>query len=127
MTMKITPEDVKFIIDEYERLNDEEEQNARKFYADDDNTGFSYDYMTRDDMCRTITARFNETRGNEDEDAEQQNFATAVAVCEQWLNTEDGCILNGNAQYVNCARIFHRYGVRTELLDEWWRNTDHNY
>ena len=60
--MKITFEDVKFIIDEYERLNDEEVQNARNFYADDDNTGFSYDYMTRDDMCRTITVRFNNRR-----------------------------------------------------------------
>lgn len=57
--MELTLELVKRIVKEYERISDREAEKAMEFCCDDDNTGFSYDYMSFDDICKQIIINLN--------------------------------------------------------------------
>lgn len=57
--------------------------------------------------------------------ANRENYNIAVAVCNTWLDTEDGSIVNGEAQRKHCMRIFSGYGV-ADLFENWWNAIEYH-
>ena len=57
--MFITTEQVKSIINEYERICKEEDANAVNWSLDDDNCGIDYNYPSITEICQMIAKKFN--------------------------------------------------------------------
>ena len=59
MAMELTWQDISKIVRLYEEIEHEDDVRASDWCMDEDNTGISYDYMTREDICKQVLLQIN--------------------------------------------------------------------
>ena len=61
----MTWQDIDNIVRLFEKIEYEDNVNASDWYMDEDNTGISYDYLSRKDICLEVLRRLNITQNIE--------------------------------------------------------------